>query len=156
MRYTSQGKGGFTLIELMIVVLVVGILTSIALPQYTRSLKRAKLTEGMTLGKTIYDSAVRYLSENGGGSPTKFDVLDVSLDYEGNLNTSQIIMGDFNYELNKKDVSVRNNSESYTLKFTYPTEESDGIYASVLCCPKTNKVCKTMGTTVEDNCIKIK
>ena len=41
-RHRTRGGAGFTLLEMMIVMIVIGILTSIALPIYTTSLRKAR------------------------------------------------------------------------------------------------------------------
>lgn len=61
----KQNKRGFSLIELVVVCLIIGILTSIALPKYRRSVNRARLGEVFTLMRSIYDSCERYSFENG-------------------------------------------------------------------------------------------
>lgn len=38
-----NGKKGFTLVELLIVVIIIGILTTVAVPRYTSTIERAKI-----------------------------------------------------------------------------------------------------------------
>ena len=49
----KQVQKGFTLIELMIVVAIIGILAAIALPAYQDYTIRSKVTEGLNLAAAI-------------------------------------------------------------------------------------------------------
>jgi type IV pilus assembly protein PilA len=56
---------GFTLIELMIVIAIVGILSAVALPAYQDYTVRAKVTEGLTLAGAIKTGVSEYYYSEG-------------------------------------------------------------------------------------------
>lgn len=55
---------GFTLIELMIVVAIVAILTSVAYPAYTRSIIKGKRAEARTALTELMQQQERYMTQN--------------------------------------------------------------------------------------------
>ena len=52
-------NNGFTLIEMLAVVLIIAMLVSVALPKYKRSVVRAEAMEALTNLRTLQDSALR-------------------------------------------------------------------------------------------------
>ncbi|WP_124949239.1 pilin [Sulfuriferula thiophila] len=64
---------GFTLIELMIVVAIIGILAAIAIPAYSNYVKKAKFTEVVQASqgvKTSVEICIQDLGIAAGGTPT--------------------------------------------------------------------------------------
>ncbi len=76
----SAKEDGFTLIELMIVVAIIGILASIAVPQYQNYMYRARVVEGLTLSATFKNAVVDYYSSNNSfpNDATSVGLVDIS------------------------------------------------------------------------------
>lgn len=101
-------KKGFTLIELLAAVLVIGILSSIAMPKYRKSVERARATEGLVMLPALYDSMLRWQAEN----PEKqwstngsFEQLDISSKgtVSGSGSASKLCTPNFIYNYYPKD-----------------------------------------------------
>lgn len=80
-------QSGFTLIEMMIVVAIIGILASIAIPAYQNYTIRAQVTEGLNLSGGWKTAIVEYYA-NTGGWPTQTTDLGGATPSTGNYVTS--------------------------------------------------------------------
>ncbi|WZB61421.1 pilin [Achromobacter xylosoxidans] len=61
----NKNKKGFTMIELMITVAIVGALTAIAIPAYQDYVIRSQVSEGITLASGAKPLVLEYYANNG-------------------------------------------------------------------------------------------
>ena len=63
-RQVRPAQPGFTLVELMLVIVIVGLLTAIALPNFTGQAKKAKVTEAISLSSAALKQAAAEFAED--------------------------------------------------------------------------------------------
>jgi len=73
----KEQQHGFTLIELMIVVAIIGILAAVAIPVYQNYIIRAQVSEGLSLAGAAKTAVGEYLMEHG-TYPTTNDMAGLS------------------------------------------------------------------------------
>lgn len=103
-----MNKKGFTMMELLVVVVIIGVLSSLALPQYMRTLERARATEAMTALKAFNDAVYAYAAGRTGTvnevCPQGFQKLAVALEHTAATvvdgNETSIRTRDFTYTIN--------------------------------------------------------
>ena len=61
----TKNQRGFTLIELMIVIAIIGILAAIAIPQYQDYVTRSKISEGLNLAESVKLAVANTFQSNG-------------------------------------------------------------------------------------------
>ena len=67
--HMKRVQQGFTLIEVMIVVAIIGILAAVSLPSYQDYTIRARVTEGLALASSGKTTVSENISSNGGVMP---------------------------------------------------------------------------------------
>jgi type IV pilus assembly protein PilA len=97
----KQNQQGFTLIELMIVIAIIGILAAIALPAYQDYTVRAKVQEGVSMSAPIRTaigiacSEATITASTGNSTQAAADTLgvEISTDYTGKYTNGILVDG---------------------------------------------------------------
>ena len=130
----NQGRKGFTMIELMVVVVVVGILASIAIPMYGKYVKNARLTEATGRIGEINTACKAWAQEHqdGSGNPTwpadNAAVAGSVVDMTGSDNFTYALAGNGNATTNSLVVTAtgRVKMVGVTVVVTTPTIGANG------------------------------
>ena len=61
----ERGTMGFTLLELLIVVIIIGILAAVALPQFSRMTRRSRFSEALAMVDAISTGEFAFYQESG-------------------------------------------------------------------------------------------
>lgn len=95
-------KRAFTLVELIIVVIIIGILASIAIPQFNKTMERSRIAEASAVLGSLRGAQLRYKLENTdyATDTTKIDI-DLPM-YEGVANSGKF----FDYDLDGEQLGT--------------------------------------------------
>ena len=63
--FRRSGRRGFTLLELVVVVLIIGVLAAIAVPQYFAVVEKSRVAEAASMLDAVRGAQERYLARKG-------------------------------------------------------------------------------------------
>jgi prepilin-type N-terminal cleavage/methylation domain-containing protein len=138
-------KKAFTLIELSVVVLILGILAAIALPQYQKAIKKTRAVEILSVLRTIAQAEEIYYLTNGRYTNNKDDLdinfqnpkyYDIGLELQGTIFDIKVML------------KVKYDTSSHV--FRYFGQHSTGPYAGRFLC-----VVPKIGERDDDLCLSL-
>jgi len=119
-RKMKSKEGGFTLVELMIAVVIIGILATVAIPKFRAIVARAKLTElkqGLfhiiNLEKTYYYANDRYVGFKYGEDSPELGFIQPS--------------GHFTYQFDVKQLSASGKENGVANDINFDDDGKDGL-----------------------------
>ena len=115
---------GFTLVELVVVVMIVAVLTSVAIPQYRRAMDRSRAAEAMQMLPALFEARERWMIEHrctwerrGYTCANPNDTLSVSksdIESKGTATDMQLTTENFIYELLPAEKGSNTNQQCVT------------------------------------------
>ena len=113
---------GFTLIELMIVIAIIGILAVVALPAYQDYTARAQVSEALTLAEGQKSAVTEYRSDRGAW-PTSNAMAGVASSISGKYVASVVVGANGAITATMKTTGVNNDIKGKTL-ILVPTDNN--------------------------------
>lgn len=158
----KKNNKGFTLTEVLAVVVIIGILTSVALPQYRRAIKKSRATQAVHMLRVIYDSSERLAAELGYKDMTyiptntlQFSRLDMfdSSSIKCGISGDTMTCTDFKYTVSPSEINAFPSSgEGYNFTL-YPPFQTNGASPVRVVCRSYNDedLCEPYGLEWENS-----
>ncbi|MBR3604228.1 MAG: prepilin-type N-terminal cleavage/methylation domain-containing protein [Elusimicrobiaceae bacterium] len=151
-------KKGFTLIELLVVVLIIGILSAVALPQYTKAVRKARISEARVILRALANAEDLYILEHGESGWTSWEELSIETPTESKnwtFHQEECITGS-NGKIGCGVYAEPKWERGYSIEYwSYNYDGGDSIVSGKYYCnswtDEDEKICKSLGIYEEDS-----
>lgn len=144
--YKRTLKAGFTLAELMAVVIIIAILAGIGFGSYQKAVERSKMQEGLQMGHAVMQAVNRYYYDYPDASDRTsplFSNIDIELS-NGSASGRMFTGKNFTVTINKGSVTVARGDGPY---FTIYSDAFGSNKNKGDVCGGDADLCKSMGYT---------
>ena len=156
MKNTRNNKSGFTLLELLVVVLIIGILAAIALPQYKMAVTKAKVASILPIMRRWKDAMQEYKLQHDSYEGDAVVDANWPSDWNNCEIDSNICESDYWSECNANLDNGRvycwreidNNNEFEIVMYQHDDSDYEELKGQLTCEAKGtegNKICKALG-----------
>ncbi|MBI1953792.1 MAG: type II secretion system protein [Candidatus Omnitrophica bacterium] len=120
---------GFTLLELLVVVIIIGVLAAVALPQFGKATERAKQSEALSILGAMRTAEFLYYQEHDSFTT---DSAKLSVDVPGDASTEhyfkyEIPTGGANLTVRATRKKTGGKTPAYTTDYTIDLDKSGNI-----------------------------
>ena len=120
----TNSRKGFTLVELAVVIVIIGVLAAFGVPQFLKSVERSKAAEAFNYLSAVRSAQERYLAKEGAycvnTDSAKMDISQVAPKYfdVGTIQADHTNASSPSWEMTLTRKSATSSYGGYTVRFT--------------------------------------
>ena len=147
MSRTTESRKGFTLVELAVVIVIIGVLAAFGVPQFLKSVERSKAAEAFNYLSAVRSAQERYVAKEGAyadnATSTSLDITQVAPKYfdVGTLTATAGNGGSPSWELTLTRKSATSSYGAYTVRFTQAGFDTSTTPSSAIMNTATVEIC---------------
>ena len=156
MKRVISNKRAFTLIELLVVVLIIGILATVAVPQYQKAVRKARIAEARVILKALVDASDVYILQHGTGNGLSLESLDIEVPTQTKNWTFEFNECALNYSQGREGCSFFAYPQfetGYSIEYSSINYDDNSSPGKLLCFVDDEagqKICEQLGTEIEE------
>jgi prepilin-type N-terminal cleavage/methylation domain-containing protein len=132
----TESRKGFTLVELAVVIVIIGVLAAFGVPQFLKSVERSKAGEAFNYLAAVRSAQERFVAKDGvyAAATTSLDINQVAPKYfsVGSLTVDNTVHGSPSWALTLTRKGSSSSYGSYTVTFSQNGFETDSSLSSIM------------------------